>query len=469
VQTIRREVVITQPIECAVEPMLRTLSKGSVYNEISSMVLPLFLATMLISLVALTDSFIAGTLGAVEQAAVGLASQGTFILFLVSMAMSTGATALVSRFWGAAEYAEAVVASRYILIGAALFGSLVTAVGCFGADQILQLMGAKTEVIKTGSSFMHIYMAAALPLTILWAVNAIFRAMGQAKLSLFTWCFTASIAICGDFVLVFGPAKMGLSGLALSWLLATLGGLTVSLILLFRSRLGATFKGKDFCLLELRYWLRRVLSIGLPASAQDGGYMLIRVYFFSLFSLMPAATSCQAAFSIGLRIENIVCVMPVIALCLGVTALVGQNLGAQNPQRAERVGWLMAACAFLISTVLGACMFFFSRQFAGSMSHDPQVIERTALFLKYCGVIDPFWAVWFVLFAAMQGAGYTKLPMIAALTCLIGLRFPLSYFLAIHLGMGQTGCWTSFLVDNSILCCVAIVLFKRGTWKRQIV
>jgi putative MATE family efflux protein len=468
-QTISKESAFTKSAECAVKPGLKALGHVSVYTDLLRMILPLFLTTILISLVGLSDSFVSGTLGAVEQAAVGLASQGTFILFLISMALSTGATAIVSRFWGAQDYGKAVISSRYILIGAALLGMTAAAAGSIGASQILQLMGAKAEVIKAGSVFMHLYLLGALPLTILWAVNALFRSMGQAKLSLFSWGFTASIAILGDFILVLGPAKMGLTGLALAWLSGTFGGLFISLFFLSRSPLGAALRGNEFCLVQLRYWLRRVLSIGLPASAQDGGYMLIRLYFFSLFSLMPAATSCQAAYSIGLRIENIVCVMPVVAMCLGATALVGQNLGAKNSMRAARVGWLTALLAFLLSVVLCVFMFLFSEQLASLISHDSQVIERCSQYLKYSGIIDPLWAVWFVLFSAMQGAGYTKVPMIAALGCLVGLRFPLSYFLGIQLGMGQDGCWISFLVDNFILCCIAIVLFKRGTWKLQVV
>ena len=101
------------------------------------------------------------------------------------------------------------------------------------------------------------------------------------------------------------------------------------------------------------------------------------------------------------------------------------------------------------------------------MSHDPLVVERCSLFLRLAGLADPLWAVWFILFSAMQGAGYTRPPMIMALSCLIALRFPLSYFLAIHMGMNQMGCWISFLIDNFILACAAVVLFKRGKWKLQ--
>ena len=324
-------------------------NRGSIMHEISSMALPLFFATVLISLVGLTDSFVAGRLGAVQQAAVGLASQGTFILFIVSMALSTGSTALVSRFWGAQDYANATVSSRYILIGASLLGGVVALIGTVGAEQILHLMGAKAEVIEAGSTFMHVFMLGALPLTILWAMNALFRAMGQAQLSLFTWFVAASVAISSDLMLVLGPPKMGLLGVAVSWVSALMLGVIASLFFLSRSPLGGALKPARLSLTELRYWLWRTLRIGLPASAQDGGYMLIRIYFFGLFSLMPYATSCQAAYSIGLRVENLIAIMPVIALCLGVTALVGRIWAQEiRSELSALVGWRHYAASSLL-------------------------------------------------------------------------------------------------------------------------
>lgn len=159
--------------------------------------------------------------------------------------------------------------------------------------------------------------------------------------------------------------------------------------------------------------------------------------------------------------------MPIHALSMAVATIVGQNLGAQLPARAEKAGWQVASIGCGFNFLCGICMFFFAEPIARMMSSDPDVVRYTAQYLQIIGICEPFVAAWITLFGAMQGAGYTKWPMWFSCFVLTAVRLPLAWFLTVYLHWGPAGTWVAMSSTAFLIGIVAIWRFKTGIWKLQ--
>jgi Na+-driven multidrug efflux pump len=188
---------------------------------------------------------------------------------------------------------------------------------------------------------------------------------------------------------------------------------------------------------------------------------------FLIFAKTINPTATQAAWAVGFRTEEVFAGMPIYALSMAVATIVGQNLGAQKPARAEKAGWQVAIIGGAYNLVVGLILVLFARQFACQMSSDPIIISYTTSFFQICGLSQPFLALWLILFGAMQGAGYTKWPMLISTFCMTALRLPLAWLLTINLHMGPSGAWLAMALSTSVVGVLAIWRFKTGTWKTQ--
>ena len=159
--------------------------------------------------------------------------------------------------------------------------------------------------------------------------------------------------------------------------------------------------------------------------------------------------------------------LPLNALRMAIGSIVGQNLGAKLPKRAEKAGWQVAAAGAAYCLAAGTIMFVFAEPIARLMSTDPEVIHFTTQYLQIIGVAEPFIAAWVTLFGAMQGAGYTSWTMLASCIVLTVVRLPLAWFLTVHMQMGPAGTWCAVSFTAIFIGLVAIWRFKTGVWKLQ--
>ncbi|MBX9724044.1 MAG: hypothetical protein K2X81_21740, partial [Candidatus Obscuribacterales bacterium] len=214
-------------------------------------------------------------------------------------------------------------------------------------------------------------------------------------------------------------------------------------------------------------WFIRIMKIGIPACVQDlawvgGNFILLYILARTMYP-----TECEAAWAIGLRIEETLGGMPIYALNAAVATIVGQNLGAKKPDRAERAGWLVTGTGAAYNLLVGIVLFFSAQSVASLMSKDPLVIKYSTEYLQIVGLSQPFVAIWLCLVGALQGAGYTKWPMIATIVALIVFRLPFAWFLTITCGMGPAGTWISLACSSMLVGLALVWQFKRGTWKTQ--
>lgn len=441
---------------------------GSLTKAIWTLSWPLMIRMAAVSLASFTDIWIAGKLGADTQAAIGICAQVWFFLLMVTVALSAGTTALVSRYWGAKDYENAIEAARHSMVAAAVFGTLTIAVGLVVARPLLHLLGASPAVESIAWSYIKIDILSQLPFTIVWIAHAIMRARGDTRTPMFNWIAMTTLIISLDILFCLGPLKLGVEGIALAWLISSILGVFLSLRNLRNSSLKeclspARFMTRGFSL----SWLKRFLAIGLPACVSDLAWTLGCFALFIIFAGTAHPTECQASWAIGLRLEEILSYMPIYALGTAVATIVGQNLGADNALRAERAGWTVCALGVAFTSVIAAIFFLGAEQLAALLSSDPLVISYTTQYFQVIGLSQPFVAIWIILFGAMQGAGYTRWPMWISILGFAVFRLPLAWSLTGNLDDGPLGCWVAFAATSIILGLISIWKFNTREWQLQ--
>lgn len=443
--------------------------RGSLWKAIWVLSWPLFLNMVTIAFASFADIWVAGKLGSQAQAAVGVSGQISIFMILLAVALSSGTNALVSRFWGEGDREKTIVAARQALLFSAIFGACSATIGLLVCRPLLRMLGASPEVEKLGWEYLKFDLLAQLPFTVLWVSNSIFRARGNTRVPMLVMALITAQVIALDYILCIQPFHLGCAGIGMSWGIASISGLTLSLVLLKRSDLGDCMNLTKMVKEASFDWFKRLMKIGVPACVQDlawvGGNGVLLVIF--AHTLHPTAT--EAAWGIGWRLEEMLGGFPVYALSMAVATIVGQNLGAKQPERAAQAGWKVATLGGGLNGIIAIVLFFGAHPLASAMTNDPQVLEYTVQYLQVVGLAQPFVAIWLILMGAMNGAGYTTWTMWASVICLAVIRLPLAWLLTITCKMGPIGCWYAIAIPAILLGLLMLWQFRTGKWKTQVV
>lgn len=447
------------------------LVEGSIWSAIWHMSWPMMLQMLIISLASFADVWVAGKLGSEVQAAIGICNQIWFLMLLLTVALSSGTMALISRFWGARDYVNATEAGRQSLIFAIMFGIGSTICGFAAAKPLLAMAGANAQVQAYGWQYLSLDLLSQLPFTIVWTAHSMFRAIGNSRTPMINWLCMGVVIISLDFLLTMGPLHMGVAGIGCAWLVGGLVGAGLNLYLLGQSELASALNlidaVRNIFSSQSREWVWRILRIGIPTCIQDLAWVMGNFALFLIFAITKNPTACQAAWTIGFRLEEILCTLPLHALATSIGTIVGQNLGAQKPERAEATGWQAMQIGLALEIPTALTMYCFAEQIAAMMSSDPQVIACTASYFRILGLSEPLVACWLILFGAMTGAGYTKWPMWIGIVGLTVIRLPLAYLLTANMAMGPSGIWSAIAISSAAIGIMAIIRFRSGVWKEQ--
>lgn len=445
--------------------------EGSLWKAIWLLSWPMLIRMAAASLASFSDVAVAGRLGSNAQAVIGICGQIWFFLLMIIVAISAGTTAMVSRYWGAKDLENAGAAAKYSMLFAIGFGVITVTAGFFLSGPILRLLGASTEVVALGWRFMQVDIFSQFPFAVLFIAHAIFRAKGDAKGPMFDWIVMAVLIVFLNWLLAL-QLGMGVLGIATSWVVASSVAAVMSIVRLRRSELARYMRFltdpaeliRDGISID---WLTRLVRIGIPASISDLAWTLGCFSLFLIFSTTSNPTACQASWSIGLRVEEVASFLPLFALSTAASTIVGQNLGAGNPDRASMAGWRVCSIGFVYGIVVSIVMFLGAVPIASLLSADGVVQQYTIGYLQVIGLCQPFVAFHFILFGAMQGAGYTRWPMWASILCLVLIRLPLAWFLTKSSNENPFGCWMAISISTIILGMLAIWRFKSRAWQVQ--
>jgi putative MATE family efflux protein len=438
---------------------------GSLNRAILLLAIPMVLEMVLESLFAVVDVFWVGRLGADAVATVGITESLLSLVFAVGLGLSLSTTAMVARRIGEKDPAGAAVAGvQAIAIG--LAASALMCLPCvFFAPNLLRLMGASPQVIAVGSGYARIALGGGGAIMMLFLNNAIFRGAGDAAIAMRLLWVSNIINLVLDPCLIFGVGpfpKLGVTGAAL----ATLTGRSIGVLYQFYRLLRGTeririLRGQIHINFGVLWRLLRVSVTGILqfAIAHTSWIGLVRIV--SIFG-----ATALAGYTIAIRIVVFI-ILPSWGLSNAAATLVGQNLGAKQPERAETSVWRTGFYNMLFLGVVGIFFVLFAEPVVRLFTHDPLVVPLAASCLRIISYGNIGYAYGMVMLQAFNGAGDTLTPTIVNFFGFWILEIPLAYFLAITAGMHSNGVYVSIVVAEAAIAGVSISLFKRGRWKRQ--
>src|SRR5437870_1489618 len=438
---------------------------GNLNRAILLLAIPMVLEMALESLFAVVDVFWVSHLGANAVARVGLTESLLTLVFAVALGLSLSTTAMVARRIGEKDKDGASVAAvQSVAIGLML--SCLMGVPClFYAPLLLRLMGASPEIVAVGGNYTRIALGGCGAVLLLFLNNAIFRGAGDAAIAMRLLWVSNIINLVLDPCLIFGLGpfpKLGVTGAALATFTGRSIGVAYQFYRLLRGSERIRILRKQIHLnFSVLFRLLRVSLTGILqfAIAHTSWIGLVRIV--SVFG-----SAALAGYTIAIRILIFV-ILPSWGLSNAAATLVGQNLGAKQPERAEKSVWRTGLYNMLFLGIIGVLLVFFADTVVRLFTHDPVVLPLASSALRIFSYGNIGYAYAMVMLQAFNGAGDTVTPTIVNFFAFWMLEIPLAYFLAIHTGMRAPGVYWSVVVAEASMAAVSILLFKRGYWKRQ--
>jgi putative MATE family efflux protein len=440
-------------------------TEGSIPRAIFVLAVPMVLEMLMESLFGIVNAFWVSRLGKDALAAVGLTESMLTIIFGIALGVAMATTATVARRVGERDHeAAAQAAAQAIMLGVVVSVAL-GAVGFAFAPDLLRLMGAEAGAVATGASYPRIIFGTNVVIVLLFLNNAVFRGAGDAALAMRALWLGNLINLVLDPLLIFGVGpfpEMGVTGSAVATTIGRGAGVLYQFQLLgsgaSRVRLRREHLRPDFAAM----WKLARISLGgtfqyLVATAS--WVVIVRVVAYS-------GSAAVAGYTVAVRIL-IVALLPSWGMSNAAATLVGQNLGAGRPERAERSVWLtgLANMAFLAAVTVVTLLFAgrMIRLFTG----EPEVVSYGVDCLRYVAYGYVFYAWGMVLVQSFNGAGDTWTPTVINIACFWVLEIPLAYALALLAGMGAQGVFLAITIAESLLAVVGFFAFRRGRWKAK--
>jgi putative MATE family efflux protein len=438
---------------------------GSLTQAIFLLAVPMVLEMFMESLFAIVDVFWVARLGADSIATVGLVEAMLTLVYALSSGLGLSATAMVARRVGEKDREGAAVAGvQAIALGLAV-SLMMGAAGFFFAPHLLRLMGASPTVLMVGASYARITMGGCCVVVLLMLNNAVFRGAGDAAIAMRVLWLSNSINLVLDPCLIFGLGpfpRLGVTGAAV----ATLTGRTVGVVYqLYRLSRG----GEHIRILarQIRLNLQvmaRLVRVSLTGIAQ----MLIpHIAWISLMRIVSVfGSTALAAYTISIRIV-IFFIWPAWGLSGAAATLVGQNLGAKQPERAEQSVWKTGFYTMLLMGGVGLFFVLFPGPIIRLFTHDPAIASLGAACLRVVSIGNIGYAYEMVMMQAFNGAGDTLTPTIVNSFGFIVFEIPIAYALALPLGMRSHGVYWAITVSESAIAVAMVLLFRQGRWKAK--
>jgi putative MATE family efflux protein len=438
---------------------------GNLNRAILLLAIPMVLEMVLESLFAVVDVLFVGRLGANAVATVGLTESLLALVFSIGIGLAMSTTAMVARRIGEKDPTEAAIAgAQAIFLGLAV--SLAIGVPSFiFAPQLLRLMGAPPEVIATGTNYARIALGGCGAIVMLFLNNAIFRGAGDAAIAMRLLWVSNILNFILDPCLIFGLGpfpRLGVTGAAL----ATFSGRSIGVLYQFYRLMKGTERMRiPPYLLRLNprvMW--RLLRVSLTGILQFAIANTSWIALVRIVSIFGAAA--LAGYTIAIRIVIFV-ILPSWGLSNAAATLVGQNLGARHPHRAEQAVWRTGLYNMLFLGLIGVVFIFTATPLVRLFTQDPAVVPLAASALRILSYGNIAYAYGMVMLQSFNGAGDTVTPTIVNFFGFWMLEIPLAWWLAIHQELHSKGVFFAIVVAQAAVAAAGILLFRRGKWKGQ--
>ena len=432
-------------------------TQGSIRKAVFMLAIPMILEMCMESVFAVVDIFFVSKLGAGAAATVGLTESFLTLIYSIAIGLSMAATAMVARRVGEKNPDGAAHAGAQALLLAIGISILISIVGIFFAADILALMGADEKVISMGTNYTRIMLIGNLVIMLLFLINGIFRGAGDAAMAMKSlWLANiCNIILCPILI-----DQYGLTGAAI----ATTTGRGIGVLY----QLYHLFNGKNIVRILRRHFVPSkdiLASITNIASTGTLQFIIGSASWIAMAKIVSGfGSDAVAGYTIAIRLL-IFFIMPAWGLSNAAATLVGQNLGANQPDRAEQSVWKTARYNAIFMAFVSVLFVVGAEFFVGLISSDPAVTKTAVTALRIVSLGYIFYGVGMVMINAFNGAGDSRTPTWINLFWFWVFQIPFALLLSKVFNMGTTGVFIAIVTTETCITITSVILFKRGKWK----
>lgn len=438
-------------------------TSGSINRAVFLLAVPMVLEMVMESLFAVVDAYFVARLGNDALTTVGLTESVIGVVYSIGFGLSMAATAFVARRIGEKDPEGAAVSAAQAIALTIGLSLLISLLGILFGRDVLVLMGQAPAAAAANAGYARIMFGSNAVIMLLFLLNGIFRGAGNASIAMRSlWLANGlNILLCPLLIFGWGPVPaLGLKGAAI----ATATGRGIAVLYQCYN----LFKGKGILHIVRRHWQLRRSMIADMVKVAAGGTAQLLINTVSWIALARIVASygeaASAGYTIGIRVI-IFTLLPALGMSNAASTLVGQNLGAGQPERAEQSVYRAALLNMIFLGTVSVLFFVFAPDIVSLFTKDALVAGYAVRCLRYLSVGYVLYAWGMVIISAFNGAGDTRTPTIINIFAFLVFQIPLAWLLARVAGLGPTGVFWAVTVTESCIAIVGILLFRRGRWK----
>jgi len=459
-----------QDLKEAISGSERDFTKIPLSKAILLLSIPMVLEMIMESVFALVDIFFVSRLGADAVATVGITESLMTIIYAIGIGLSVGTTALVSRRIGEKRPEEASVAAVQAIFTGIVVSLVFSAVGLFFAKDLLRMMGASEPTIEMGYMYPTIMLGGNMVIMLLFIINAVFRSSGDAAISMRVLWFANILNIILDPLLIFGIGpfpELGIKGAAVATNIGRGMAVLYQLYLLGKGNYRVKVRANQIVIR-----LKEIMQLVKLSLGAIGQYIIATSsWIFLVWVVTSLGEEVVAGYTIAIRIL-LFALLPAWGLANAAATLVGQNLGAKQPDRAERSAWVVGIANMvflgLVSIIFIAIPEAFIRFFIDEIA-EPVVMASGVTCLRIVSFGFLVYALGQVMVNSINGAGDTATPVWINFVAFWLMEIPLAYLFVKVWGLQINGVCYAILIADTALTLIAIAVFRRGKWKLKVV
>ncbi|MEY8870235.1 MATE family efflux transporter [Meridianimaribacter flavus] len=438
-------------------------TSGSIRRAVFMLSIPMILEMLMESIFALVDIMYVSKVSVNAVATIGLTESVITLVYAVAIGLSMAATAVVARRVGEKDIKGASQAAVQVIILGIAVSILISGIGILYPKEILQLMGAEPDLIAEGYGYTQVLLGGNITIMLLFLINAIFRGAGNASVAMWTLILSNGLNIILDpmFIFGFGPIPaFGVEGAAIATTIGRGTAVLFQLVILFYGYSKIKIGIKDLVVrIGVMFNLIKVSLGGI-------GQFLIGTssWVFLMRIMSEFGSEVLAGYTIAIRVMMFT-LMPAWGMSNAAATLVGQNLGAQKPDRAEQSVWKTGRYTAYFMGLVSLVYLVFATHIIELFNTQPDVVKYGSLCLRVLAAGYIFYAYGMVVIQSFNGAGDTKTPTYINFVCFWLFQLPFAYLTAITLDFGPIGVFASITAAEVLIAIIGIIWFKKGKWK----
>ncbi len=442
-------------------------TSGSIRKAIFMLSVPMILEMMMESIFAIVDIAFVSRVSVNAVATIGLTESVITLVYALAIGLSMAATAVVARRIGEKDVAGASRAAVQAIFLGILISLVIGILGLIYSREILSLMGGSSDLIEEGHGYTKILIGGNITIVLLFLINAIFRGAGDASVAMWTLILSNSLNIILDPIFIFGLGPVpeyGVTGAAIATNIGRGSAVLFQLYILFKggSRIRIAFS-------ELVIRLKVMMNLVRVSLGGIAQFLIGTSSWVFLMRIMSEfGSDALAGYTIAIRVMMFT-FMPAWGMSNAAATLVGQNLGANKPERAERSVWITGKYNAIFMFAISLVYLFLARPIIGLFTDVTPVIENGALCLQVVATGYVFYAYGMVVTQAFNGAGDTRTPTRINLVAFWLFQLPFAYLGSIYLDWGVSGVYLAILLAEVLLSFMAVLWFRKGRWKQTVV